>query len=317
MSEQVIIGIDTSCYTTSLAMIDAGGGLLLDRRIILRVKPREKGLRQSDAVFQHLQNLPSLAELPLANRSYRAVAASTRPRPVDGSYLPVFRAGASFGEALSKLLGIPFLATSHQEGHIRAGLADGIRLERFLAWHLSGGTTELLLVEAAEPGFKIKRIGGTSDLQVGQFVDRIGVTLGTPFPAGPGLEKMALLSEDPGVLPVVVKDLELSFSGPEAAAARLAASGSIGRNDLARQVFNCITQGLLKVTRKAVAEIGAIPVLLVGGVASNEIIRAGLLQSGLADGIEFHFGPKQLSGDNAAGVGWIAHDFLVKGTESE
>lgn len=306
----MIIGIDTSCYTTSVANIGAGGVLLNERRLMLQVKPGECGLRQSEAVFQHIQNFPQLMEGLQDVMPIRAIAASVRPRPVDGSYLPVFKVGASMGESLAHLLGVPFIATSHQEGHLRAGFFDREVPEgNFLAWHLSGGTTELLFVKATSEGFNIEKIGGSSDLQVGQFVDRIGVALGARFPAGVFLEGLAKQSDSTESLPVVTKDLTLSFSGPESAGKRLLNSGILPQ-ELARRVFNCISQALIGVTLEAVERYEVDLVLFTGGVAANELIRTALLGEKKLQEVKLVFAPKELSGDNAVGVGLIGWDLF-------
>jgi N6-L-threonylcarbamoyladenine synthase len=308
----MIVGIDTSCYTTSLAIINESGQVFLDSRILLQVQPGEKGLRQSTAVFQHLQNLPKLIDQSFSGISVAAVAASVYPRPMPNSYLPVFKVGASFGETLSKLLGVPFIATSHQEGHIRAGFDSnyGFKDQDFLAWHISGGTTELLLVKPKKSGYSIEIAGGTSDLQVGQFVDRVGVALGLNFPAGPYLEKMALEARSYSQsLPVVTKGLTISFSGPATAALKLIDSGIDGP-DLARGVFRCIGKSLLQVTTRAVNDYHINRVMLVGGVASNQIIRDYLVNEGSGLDVKYAFARKELSSDNAVGVGLIGYDSL-------
>jgi N6-L-threonylcarbamoyladenine synthase len=332
----MILGLDTSCYTSSLAIISQTGAIDYERRILLSVKPGEKGLQQSAAVFQHLQNLPQL----LADRSAKnisVVAAAICPRPIPGSYLPVFKVGASFGEMIAQILGVKFVATSHQEGHIRAGLLDSPDKASpnlatsnlappFLAWHISGGTTELLQVAPATgPGYQILKIGGSSDLQIGQFIDRVGVALGTGFPAGPALETLALKSSSSKAFPVVTKELQLSFSGPETAAQKeivaikrdpeASVSPEVAA-DIARRVFNCVCQSLLKVTLFAVTEFKINQVLLVGGVASSQIIRDFFQVEGASSGIQFHFGPKELASDNAVGVGLIGYDYLRGGART-
>lgn len=310
----MIIAIDTSCYTTSLAAIDQEGTVVLDRRLLLRVKPGEKGLRQSEAIFQHLHNLPLLLNEQDLGTRLTAVAASIAPRPVAGSYLPVFKVAASFGELLARTAGVPFLATTHQEGHIRAGLdpsqtKDGAP---WLAWHISGGTTELLRVTPKTQGYAIQKIGGTSDLQVGQFIDRVGVALGMPFPAGPYLEKLALSEETDDVLPVVTSGLTLSFSGPESAAQRKIAAGTAGTK-LARQVFDCIAKSLFQVSLNAARSFGIQRILMVGGVAANSLIRAQLNHQGAQNGLTFCFAPVQYAGDNAVGVAFLGYDGWKRG----
>ncbi len=313
----MIIGIDTSCYTTSVALINDDGTVLDQNRLMLRVKPGERGLRQSEAVFQHLQNLPRLVEGLKITGSVKAVAASTRPRPVPGSYLPVFKVGAAMGGTLAHIVGALFFETSHQEGHLRAGLCNRETPEEaFLAWHLSGGTTELLLAKAFAGGFNIEKVGGSSDLQVGQFVDRIGVALGAGFPAGAFLEELARQSDSIESLPVVTKDLTISFSGPDSAGKRLIDSG-INSPELARRVFNCISKALTKVTLEAAERFKVKTVLFAGGVASNELIRTALLKETPLDGVELIFAPKELSGDNAVGVGLLGSDLLKEGLKNE
>ena len=319
----MILGIDTSCYTTSIALISETGDLLADNRIMLRVESGTKGLQQSAAVFQHIQNLPQVLE-GLQGQPLQAIAVSFRPRPVEGSYLPVFKVGASFGEAAAKLLKIPLIPTSHQEGHIRAGLFNNTGPDSsfdtsrpFLAWHLSGGTTELLMVRPFAgderkkyAGYQIQKVGGSSDLQVGQFIDRVGVGLGLEFPAGPALEELALASGTEAMLPISHRDLYLSFSGPAAAAERAISSGCPGP-DLARQVFNCICKGILQVSLLAAQKYQVHSFLLVGGVASSRLIRDRFSLEGRNYGIHFEFGHKELSGDNAAGVALIGYDHLI------
>jgi N6-L-threonylcarbamoyladenine synthase len=310
----MIIGMDTSCYTTSLAVIDAAGRINLDRRILLEVKPGEKGLRQSDAVFGHVRNLPKLLEGDCKVSGISAVIASFSPRPVEKSYLPVFSVGASYGETLAKMIGVPFFCTSHQEGHIRAGMyQQATSVGPFLAWHISGGTSELLLVTPEHFGYVIRKIGGSTDLQAGQFVDRVGVALGAPFPAGPYLEELALQSDlNNSDLPVAVQGLQISFSGPASAAERMIARGVSGP-DIAWQVFKSIGRGLWQVTLQAVRDYRLTRVLLVGGVASNGIIREDLRREGTKAGVEFMFASPNLSSDNAVGVGLIGWDRLKAG----
>lgn len=307
----MILAFDTSCYTTSVALIGFDGTIKADCRQVLQVKPGERGLQQSTAIFQHLGNLPRLLG-SCRPSSLVAVAAATVPRPVEGSYLPVFKVAASFGESVARLAGVPFIETSHQEGHIRAGLyGQALNGDPFLAWHISGGTTELLYVTPKEAGFGIAKIGGSSDLHAGQFVDRVGVALGTPFPAGPHLEKLAMASSTERSLPVVTDGLTLSFSGPESAAQRLV--GSVPPADLARQVFHCIGRSLWNVTRKAAEQYRVRQVLMVGGVASSRLVKAYLTEREAEADIRFAFARPELASDNAVGVGLIGYDRWKRG----
>src|SRR5690606_7624876 len=140
-------------------------------------KPGQRGLRQSEALFQHVRHLPELfLRLPAGWGSrIRAVGVSVTPRPVEGSYMPVFLAGRSAAIQVACTASVPVLELSHQEGHVWAGLwSAGIALPPgpFLALHVSGGTTELLSVEEGEPGrLRVELLGSTADLTAGQMID--------------------------------------------------------------------------------------------------------------------------------------------------
>lgn len=302
-----VLGIDTSNYTTSLCLCDEQGQIVREERRLLRVEEGERGLQQSAALFQHVQNLPELMEkIGVLPATLAAVCVSTRPRRRDGSYMPVFTAGSGLGRSLAASFGVPFLETSHQEGHIAAGegSAGEVPADHFLAVHLSGGTTDLLDVKRLPDGYEIEELGTSVDLHAGQFVDRVGVALGLPFPAGPHLEQLAKESTDESVtLPSPVNGYNLSFAGPESAAMRLIAAGT-NRADVARAVERCIAKGLEKTLRKAVAELGIKHLLIVGGVAANAYIRERLKHrlEHRAVQAQLYFALPRYSTDNAFGV---------------
>lgn len=308
---KAVLGIDTSCYTTSAAVMNIDGQLLGEHRRLLTVPPGEKGLQQSQAVFQHVQSVAGVFQAlapVLRETELVAVAASTKPRPVEGSYMPVFTVSEALGRVLAHTLGVPFWGTTHQEGHLLAGLwSCRIGLPpSFLAVHLSGGTSELLHVTAKpqEGRLDIKILGATQDLHAGQLVDRVGVALGLPFPAGPHLEKLAQKAQGQDVfIPSSVKGYSFSFSGGETCAKRLLSQG-VPRESIARAVENCIAKTLEKVLRRAVAETGIKTVLIVGGVAANRHLRERL-QHRLghpAVGARLFFAEPSLSTDNSVGV---------------
>ena len=220
--KKVILGIDTSNYRTSLCLIDLEGQIVAEERELLSVKAGGRGLQQSEAVFQHINQLPELArKLDLNNGQVVAIAVSTRPRPVAESYMPVFKVGESWARGISVFLQIPLIETTHQEMHIAAGeysASQRCQEKRFLSVHLSGGTSELLLCTRADDGYIIECLGGTRDLHAGQLIDRVGVALGLPFPAGPYLEKLAKdvqPDEDEWRVPSTTRGFDFHFSGAE------------------------------------------------------------------------------------------------------
>lgn len=273
----VYLGIDTSCYTTSVAVLAEDGSLLGEARQILGVKPNRCGLQQSEMVFQHTRNLPRLVEEVIAGKNYKlqAIGVSGYPRPLENSYMPAFLPGMSVARSLVAVAGAQLEIISHQENHLEAGMwsAVGPQAERFLLLHASGGTTDMLLAECQKNGrYKITEVGGSIDLHAGQFIDRIGVALGLQFPTGPALEKLAATAKEMVELPVSVRKLQVSLSGPCTAALRKLESGAEPAA-LALGVEYALAETFARVLRKGAEQFDVDDVLLVGGVGSNEYIR--------------------------------------------
>lgn len=311
----LFLGLDTSAYTTSLALVDSQKRVVSDQRIPLQVKPGERGLRQSQALFFHLKNLPILFE-SLDYEQYqqvKAIAASAWPRRVENSYMPVFLAGLNQARALSRFSALPLYQVSHQEGHIMAALIGNEELfgqDGFLAVHFSGGTSEILRV-SWDPKHLLAIQTGLSglDLCAGQVVDRVGVLMGLPFPAGPALESLAMQSSQIDIphLSTTVKGKGFSFSGIEAQAMRLIKAGC-KHQDMAYALFKAIARTLEKALLFETAQSGLAHVLLAGGVMANQIIKNHLLDR-LADsshGLHLHFAEPRLCSDNAVGVACLA-----------
>lgn len=303
------LGIDTSNYTTSAAVFDGSTGFNSGR--LLEVRPGELGLRQSDALFQHVKHLPgrfaALRERGVLTE-IGAVAASTRPRAVEGSYMPCFLAGEGQGRTLADVLGVPFYAVSHQQGHIAAAAWSAGRLDLLdmphLAWHLSGGTTELLLVEPEGSNVRAQKLGGTSDLSAGQLIDRTGVLLGLDFPAGRALD--ALAREAPHVKGYAVKlnDLTFSLSGMENRVKAMAEAGA-PKGEIARFALETVARTVRRVTDAALKLHPGLAILCSGGVASNSLLREVM-----ADAV---FAAPEYSTDNAMGAAILAWRLLGEG----
>ena len=308
-----VLGLDTSNYTTSVAVFDGTDGRNVGK--LLEVRPGELGLRQSDALFQHVKRLPELfaaLEQEGLLRNIDAVGASTRPRAVEGSYMPCFLAGASQGQSLAHTLGVPFFAHSHQQGHLAAAAWSAGRLELldrpFLAWHLSGGTTELLLVEPDGVRVKADIIGGTSDISAGQLIDRTGVLLGLQFPAGKALD--ALYEQGTGgpkAHKVKLNDLTFSLSGMENKVKQLMEAGEEPAA-IARFTLDTVCGVVLRATQEAQRRWPGLPVLCSGGVASNRQLRAVL--EGKCGAL---FAQPQYSTENAMGTAILTWRALEEG----
>ncbi len=310
--KDVVLGIDTSAYTTSICVITSHShDIVYEKRKLLDVPEGERGLRQNTAVFQHLKNLPYFIEEMCSKinpERLAAVAVSAKPRPADQSYMPVFLAGSSFARTVAASRRIPLYELSHQEGHIAAGVGTldyPMAARKFLMIHLSGGTSEICLVERpADGAYQIQLLGGTLDLHAGQFVDRVGVKLGLPFPAGKHLELLAQQSQEVLTISSYAKGYDCSFSGPAAKAERLIEMGQHHHFDIARAVEHCIAKTLEKIIRFAQSDTQVADVLIVGGVASNSYLREYLQRrlSHRTAGVSLHFAKREYSTDNAYGI---------------
>lgn len=299
------VGIDTSNYTTSAALCTKDGKIVANLKLPLPVKAGEVGLRQSDAVFAHVKNLPVIIEMLTEKlREYEpiAIGVSEKPRDAQEAYMPCFLSGVAAARAFAAGAGnIPLHGFSHQSGHIMAAVYSSGHSELlesdFIAFHVSGGTTEALLVRPRADGFDVSIIGETLDLNAGQAVDRAGVMLGVKFPCGPALEEMALLNDKK--IPrgkISVKGGSCNLSGLENLARRLY-SDTEDKSLTAAFVFDFIGRTLLTMTENLRAQYGDLPVLYAGGVMSNSIIKKMLAVSG-----HEYFAEPAFSSDNAAGI---------------
>ena len=304
MSRGCFLGIDTSNYTTSVAVLSEDGSELANIKYPLPVKEGERGLRQSDALFSHTVFLPKAlrdAREVIADRRIIAVGVSTRPRNVEGSYMPCFLAGVSAATSASLGAGAPLYEFSHQCGHIMAALysskSEFLLSAPFYAAHVSGGTTELLSVEAEGTGFRCRLIGGTKDLNAGQLIDRVGVAMGLSFPCGRELEKLALqITEKVPKRAPRIEDTFVNFSGGENLALKiLKESGS--KELTAAFLLSHIGDGLSKITRACLEKYGGAPIVYAGGVMSN-----GILKDRLSREFNAYFADPPHSADNAVGI---------------
>lgn len=315
----VVLGIDTSCYTTSVAILDEHARLVADCRRILSVKAGKRGLQQSEMVFQHTRNLPELflqacqkLDKPIC---FKAIGVSAFPRPLPDSYMPAFLVGEGYAKVLALSQDIPLYRISHQENHVFAGIwsAGGPVASSFLAVHLSGGTTEIVRVANAAANASDSRrlaidiLGGTQDIHAGQLIDRIGVLLGLPFPAGPHLEALAAQAHEQAItIPLTVREACVSFAGPETYIRKLAAQG-IAPAIIAASVELCIAKAVTAMIKQAISSTGLTDILLVGGVTANQFIRK-YLSNQLEEPLhaKLYFPEPNYSPDNATGAAYFA-----------
>ncbi len=300
-----VIGFDTSNYTTSIACFDGHSGV--NCSALLPVREGELGLRQSDAVFHHTKSLPELSGRLFSNvavQDITAIGVSTRPRAVEGSYMPCFMVGYSHAKLLAEALRVPLVECSHQQGHVAASLWSAGRMDLLeqphLAWHLSGGTTELLLVEPEGRTVNCTRIGGTTDISAGQLIDRTGQLLKLPFPAGKHLDALSTQATRKDVFPVKCPDMTFSLSGIQNKVQQYY-DAYMDPADAAAYALRCICYAVVRATENARKQYPGLPVVFSGGVASNSMLRTACAH------LEPVFADPQYSTDNAMGVAVLAY----------
>ena len=300
-----VIGIDTSNYTTSIAFFDGKEGENCSR--LLPVKAGELGLRQSDAVFAHIKSLPELSGRLFSHidrENITAVGVSTRPRAVEGSYMPCFLVGYSHAKLLSDVLGVPLVEVSHQQGHVAAALWSAGHMELMdephLAWHLSGGTTELLLVEPEGKNVKCTKIGGTTDISAGQLIDRTGQLLSLPFPSGKHLDVLSREAVETETFRVKCRDFSFSLSGVQNKVQQYY-ERSQNPAETAAYALRCVCGAVASATEQALNAHPGMRVVFSGGVASNAMLRQAVAY------LDTVFSPPEFSTDNAMGVAVLAH----------
>ena len=300
----ITVGFDTSNYTTSIACFDGMDGVNCSK--LLPVRQGELGLRQSDAVFSHTKSLPELSGRlfsDLDDIAPGAIGVSTRPRAVEGSYMPCFLVGYSHAKLMADAWKVPLVEVSHQQGHVAACLWSAGRMDLMdqphLAWHLSGGTTELLMVEPEGRNVRCTKIGGTTDISAGQLIDRTGQLLGLPFPAGKHLDQLAQEGECKDLFRVKCPGFEFSLSGVQNKVQAYREDHSAA--DTAAYALRCVCNAVRSATANARKAYPGLEVVFSGGVASNSMLRSIMSAEGAV------FAAPQYSTDNAMGVAILAH----------
>lgn len=299
------LGIDTSNYTTSAALYDSKKNSVAQEKQLLPVREGALGLRQSDAVFAHVKQLGAIMEKVMAEAGepLAGVGVSVRPRDVEGSYMPCFLTGEMAARSVASVLRIPVVRLSHQAGHIAAALYSSGKLALigtpFVAFHLSGGTTECLLVRPGQNTFDVELFAKSLDLKAGQLIDRVGGMLGLPFPAGKGLEALSGQCGEQYRVRPVLRGNDCCLSGFENLCAKMCRDGEPPEN-VARFCLSAVRETVVEMTRRVKAVYNW-PVVYAGGVMSNRMI-----QNAVKAGFDGFVAEPAFSSDNAAGAAILA-----------
>lgn len=302
------LGFDTSNYTTSVAVFDSFDGSIRQSKKLLPVKEGHSGLRQSEALFHHINQLTEVSENILKSlRELKAVGVSAFPRNISGSYMPCFLAGKTAAEMIAAVNGSELVYTSHQIGHIAAALYSCGRLDLlkypFIAFHVSGGTTDCLYCIPDRDDIINPEIIFTSlDLKAGQAIDRIGLMLGFNFPCGREIERLAEKSNAVFSVKPFIKKGNCSLSGVENKCKKML-ENNFQSEDIAKYCLTYIGEAILCMAEEAVRKYGNLPMIFAGGVMSNKHIKNMILSK-----YDAFFADPQFSCDNAAGVSIIAYE---------
>ncbi len=307
MNKDLFLGIDTSNYKTSVAIVNGQGDIIKNYSQLLKVEKGERGLRQSTALFQHVNKLPLIFEAALSDKgirgSIKAIGVSTRPRPINDSYMPVFKVGESFAKVAASSLGVPIFYFSHQEGHVEAikFFTPHKDTKEIVCFHFSGGTTEAILT--GKKRFDI--VGGTKDISYGQVLDRIGVSLGMDFPSGQEMDKIALqyaqrTHGNNFFTPIKVNEGFLNLSGIETQGQRIIKDNN-NIEKIVYDLFITLSESIIKMINQINQKTNINNYIFAGGVSSSVFIR-NYLKENLNSTINIYFGQPALSSDNAVGV---------------
>lgn len=300
----LVLGVDTSNYTTSLSVVDLEQRIAIQSKKLLPVSEGALGLRQSDAVFHHTVQLPELFVNLNKNcdlSQVEAVGVSVTPRSESGSYMPCFLAGISAATAFASANSLALHRFSHQQGHIAAVLFSADRLdllnEQFIAFHVSGGTTEAVIVRPdSENLCSTELVASSLDLKAGQAVDRVGVAMGLRFPAGKHLDELACMCDEKIKVKPVIKGCDCSLSGIENMCKKMLVDGE-SKEKTARFCIEYICATLDGMTSALIEKYGEMPLVFSGGVMSNSIISKKLSEKYGAI-----FAKPEFSCDNAVGT---------------
>lgn len=303
----IVLGVETSCDETGVALIDSDRGVLADA-LYSQVEMHRAygGVVPELASRDHVRRLLPLVERVLADArvglpQIDAIAVTAGPGLV-GALL----VGASFGHALGFALGRPVVDVHHMEGHLLSPLLAEPKPEfPFVALLVSGGHTQLLRVDDFG---RYQLLGETMDDAVGEAFDKTAQLLGLDYPGGPAVSRLADYGV-PGAFsfprPMLhSRDLNFSFSGLKTAV--LTASRTAGnlceqvRADIARAFVDAVVEVLVRKAFAALRQTGLRRLVVAGGVGANRQLRESLVAEGQRHGVALHFPPPQLCTDNGA-----------------
>lgn len=318
---EYVLGIDTSAYTTSIAIVNKNTNeVVFNKRKILDVSLGEKGLRQQEAVFMHIKNIQEIFdEIECDLSCVKIVSVSSRPRNMENSYMPVFVVGRNYAKVIAKTLNCEYIEYSHQENHIAASLIYDYKIveKDIMAVHLSGGTTEFLYTQKNLKGYGSKIVGGTKDITFGQLIDRIGVHMGFKFPCGihmeEYLEKKSEKCKEDSVDKFVIRKIKtpkiqnksyINLSGMENFYKKLYDQNIYTKEEIILSIFEYTKESIVAVINELKKLYNFNFLIISGGVIANNYIRENIKKY-MQDICILIFPLKEYSSDNAIGTAFL------------
>ncbi|MGM0554398.1 MAG: tRNA (adenosine(37)-N6)-threonylcarbamoyltransferase complex transferase subunit TsaD [Pseudomonadota bacterium] len=298
-----VLGIETSCDETGVALIDDREGLLAHRLYSQTdLHAVYGGVVPELASRDHIRRLLPLVravldEAAVDGRDLDAVAYTGGP-----GLLGALLTGASVARSLAWGWGVPALAVHHLEGHLLAPFLEDAGLDfPFLALLVSGGHTQLIHARALGD---YSLLGESVDDAAGEAFDKTAKLLGLGYPGGPALARLAEQG-DSGVLrlprPMLDRPgLDMSFSGLKTAVLTALQKQDWRPEDVARAFEDAVAETLVEKTRRALQQCGAPTLVVAGGVAANQTLRAGLRGMAASEGVPMFFPRPEFCTDNGA-----------------
>lgn len=318
MKDIIILGIESSCDETSVAVVK-NGREVLSNVINTQISIHELygGVVPEIASRNHVENISPVMKEALKEANIKiddvdGIACTYGPGLV-GALL----VGVSYAKALSYAANKPLIGVNHIQGHIAANYITYKELKPpFLTLLISGGNTQLVLVKDYT---KFEILGKTRDDAVGEAFDKIARVIGLGYPGGPKMDKLAQEGTPNIVLPKVhIDGLDFSFSGLKTAIINLHHKiPDINKADLAASFEKDVAEILLENTKKAVKETNINKIALAGGVSANSYIRKAFKELEEKENIEIYYPELKLCTDNAAMIASAGYYNFLKGNFSD
>ena len=317
MKDVYILAIESSCDETSMAIVK-NGNEVISLTILTQMDTHANfgGVVPEIASRMHTENITMVLDETLKKASMKiddldAIAVTCSPG-LTGSLL----VGIECAKTLSLIYNKPLIGVNHIAGHIYANNLDNKMNYPLLALVVSGGHTDLILME---DDYKFKHLGGTLDDAVGECYDKVARVLGFKYPGGPNIEKAALEGESSYSLPIPMNDdsYNFSFSGLKSSIINLVHNetqrgNTINKNNLAKSFQDIAIDQLVRKSELAIKNLDIKEMIIAGGVSANKYLRQEIQK--LTDNYNVHLSvPKFIyCTDNAAMIGAAAYPLYLK-----